>query len=82
MNYERAWSFQREVSARLYQRLLRVERAAAAVLQMECERVNSAGEEPYDPIANPGQFDQRIVDLAWAIEPDVEEGKFWSEENV
>ena len=36
---------------------------------MECDRVNLCkNSEPYDPIANPGQFDERIVALAWAIE--------------
>ena len=43
--------------------------AAEAVVRMECDRVNvDKDSEPYDPIANPGQFDERIVALAWAIE--------------
>lgn len=43
--------------------------SAEAVVRMECDRVNLCkNSEPYDPIANPGQFDERIVALAWAIE--------------
>lgn len=41
--------------------------AAIAVLEMESERVNQDRGEPYCPIANPGQFDPRIVALAYAV---------------
>ena len=41
--------------------------AACAVLDLECERVNADGGEPYCPLANPGQFDPRVVALALAI---------------
>jgi hypothetical protein len=42
--------------------------AAKEVLVLECSRVNSKGGEPYDPIANPGQFDFRITNLAKILE--------------
>lgn len=49
--------------------LRRLRVAAAAVIAMECDRVNVCkNSEPYDPIANPGQFDERTVALAWALE--------------
>jgi hypothetical protein len=38
--------------------------AAIAVVELECERVNGYKKEPYDPIANPGRFDHRVVALA------------------
>lgn len=41
-----------------------LEAAAIAVLDMEYERVNAGRGEPYYPLANPGQFDPRVVDLA------------------
>lgn len=40
------------------------EAAAVAVIDLERDRVNAGGGEPYDPIANPGYFDPRVVDLA------------------
>ena len=70
MDYERAYREQREVALRLETKLRVLESAARAVLSMECER----GMEPYDPIANPGQFDERIVALAWAIEGEESNG--------
>lgn len=42
--------------------------AAKEVLALECNRVNADGGEPYDPIANPGQFDFRVVKLAKILE--------------
>lgn len=49
----------------------RLRSAAEAVLAMECDRVNSDKSlEPYDPIANPGQFDERVVALALALLPE------------
>jgi hypothetical protein len=69
MNYEQAWNNQRQVAKKLEERLQKIEAAAAAVVAMERDRVNGDDtREPYDPIANPGQFDERIVALAWAIE--------------
>lgn len=41
--------------------------AAIAVIEMECERLNDGKNEPYDPIANPGQFDPRVVALAQLV---------------
>lgn len=49
-------------------RLDRLLSAAKAVVELEFHRANADGGEPYDPIANPGQFDFRVVDLAKAIE--------------
>ena len=47
--------------------------AAEAVVAMECDRVNLCkNSEPYDPIANPGQFDERIVALALALLPETD----------
>ena len=68
MDYEVAFKNQREVALRLASRLRELREAARAVIAMECEMVNEDGFEPYDPIANPGQFDERIVALARAIE--------------
>ena len=49
--------------------------SAEAVVRMECDRVNLCkNSEPYDPIANPGQFDERVVELAWAIEGEKRDG--------
>ena len=75
MDYEVAFKNQREltlrereVALRLASRLRELREAASAVIAMECEMVNEDGFEPYDPIANPGQFDERVVALAKAIE--------------
>jgi len=69
MNYEQAWNNQRQVAKKLEERLQKIESTAAAVVAMERDRVNGDdASEPYDPIANPGQFDERLVALAWAIE--------------
>lgn len=38
--------------------------AAKDVIELECSRLNKNGDEPYDPIANPGQFVPEIVRLA------------------
>lgn len=38
--------------------------AAKDVIELECSRVNKNGDEPYDPIANPDQFDSRVTRLA------------------
>lgn len=45
-------------------RLSRIMEAAKEVVDTELSRVNENGDEPYDPIANPDQFDVRIVKLA------------------
>ena len=51
----------------------RLRAAAEAVVAMECYRVNLCkNSEPYDPIANPGQFDERIVALALALLPETD----------
>ena len=48
--------------------ICRLRSAAEAVLEFECDRVNvNKREEPYDPVANPGQFDDRVVALACAL---------------
>lgn len=70
MDYEKAFKNQREVALRLEAQLLELRAAARAVIAMECEMVNEPGFEPYEPIANPGQFDERVVALARAIEVD------------
>jgi hypothetical protein len=44
--------------------------AAIAVLDMEYERVNADGGEPYYPLANPGHFDPRVVALAQLVSVD------------
>jgi hypothetical protein len=75
MNYEQAWNRQMGVARQLEKQLLAIKKAAAAVVAMECGRVNTD-----DPIANPGQFDERIVALALAIEPPGDVGnKSWEE---
>lgn len=38
-----------------------------AVVNAECDRVNSDGGEPADPITNPGSFDSFVVDVAKAL---------------
>ena len=73
VDYERAYKDQREVALRLETKLRVLESAARAVLAMEGERVNlDKNSEPYDPIANPGQFDERIVALALALLPETD----------
>ena len=68
MDYAVAFKNQREVALRLESKLRELRAAASAVIAMECEMVNEPGFEPYGPIANPGQFDERVVALARAIE--------------
>lgn len=42
--------------------------AACAVIDLEYERVNAGGGEPYHPLSNPGYFDPRIVALAQLVD--------------